>query len=426
MLEESFDKLYGNKGVDTKYERDQIEYRPDINYKKEQLQQILSPDIQQSIERSRTFTITHNLIEYDELVREIDQMLVHIEERNNKSLMAELKSSLIERDLKGIISFERKQSGYNQTGDFELYSLLYHMRDSAQTRRDFIDDMFRTQITNETEIDKIEEAEELSIRNWEQLEARVLDGYEALAYHDHDEEHAKPHDSDSLTTSSVMLSYEELEELEREKRNSELFHVSLADTSYIHRNRYFMFFEVVEKAKILTYQAEELISNELGQLIMGLSELRDIPSAKVHLILQFRKIKEKHEALKGRMMTIDDEKESFASEKQYMYQQMDTKTVEPLKEWLYNQEENISGAIDIFSEYLVDSLQETRKTYESTLADMLNFYQSESDFYGEQIGFMKNKEQIRRFFSILEDLEDVDQIREDWVKEYLKANGYTS
>lgn len=422
MPEETFDQLYGKKGIDTPYEREKITYRPHIQYSKEDIHKIVRPEILQSIERARTFTITHNLSEYDELIAEVDQMLKDIESRNTSDLIARLKTMLTDRQYKEVINFERQYSGYNKTGDFELYVLLSNMKESMQVRRNFLDDKFRTQLTSETDIQKIEEAELKSIDDWEQLEAKVVEGYKNLN-HDHDEDDVQ---ESLLSVNNAQLSLEQIELLEKRKRNKELLHTSLADTSYIHRNRYFMFMTIVEKAKILVYQSSSLIDNNLKSFILTLNELPNLSAPKSHLILQFRKLRDKHEAIKGRMMTIDDEKETFASEKQYMYQQLETKTMEPMKNWLYNQDDSYSGALDIFSQYMVNSMKDTRSTYEQTLADILNFYKSEADFYDQQITFLKNKEEIRKFYSILEDLEDVEQIRGEWVEEYLKVNGYTS
>lgn len=423
-MSESFDKIYGGRGIDTPYEREKVEYRPQLKFKKEQLEFILRPETKQAIERSRTFTISHNLSEYDELIAEIDQMLKDIEARNKPDLMKTLNVYLSERKYKEQFILERQLSGYDQSGDYELYSLLYNMKESMQVRRDFIDDKFRTQITNETSIESIQESEEKSIGEWEQLEARVLEGYKNIMDHD-DEDEVHPLDDDTLTVNSTHLTYTEIEKLEKEKRTKEMFHTSLADTSYVHRNRYFMFLEIIEKARILTYHSNSLVDKNLKSFILSLKDLGNMTTAKAHLILQFKKVKDKHESLKGRMMTLDDEKETFASEKQYMYQQLETKTTEPLKDWLYQQNDDVSGALDIFSAYLVDSMKDSRKNYEDSLSDMLNFYKSEADFYDQQINFLKNKEEIRKFYSILKDLEDVEQIQGEWVEEYLKANGYT-
>ncbi|MCY9186575.1 hypothetical protein [Bacillus halotolerans] len=425
MSNEQFDKVYGSKGIDTLYERETITYRPVIRYEKDLLSALIREETQQSIERSRTFTISSNLSEYDELISEVDQMLRDIEERSPKDLITSLKSLLGDKKVNEIITFERNQCGYKQTGDYELYTLLYNMRQSMQIRRDFLDERFRVQITNETELNEIEKAESKSIDEWEQLEAQVNHAYQELANHDEDDDHFHPLDDDSLSYNIDHLNYDEILNLESQKRNKEIFHTSLADTSYIHRNRYFMFLEIIEKAKTIVYDANSLIDHNLRDFILNLSELGNLSAAKAHLILQFKSIKEKHEALKGRMMTIDDEKENFASEKQYMYQQLETKTIEPLKEWLYSQEENVSGALDIFSGYMVNSMQNSRSAYESSIADILNFYQSEASFYDEQISYIKNKEEIRKFYSILEDLGDVANITSDWVDEYLKLNGYS-
>ncbi|MCD7910974.1 hypothetical protein KC480_05470 [Bacillus velezensis] len=425
MSNEQIDKVYGNKGIDTSYEREVITYRPVIKFEKEKLSALLHEETQQSIERSRTFMISRNLAEYDELILEVDQMLQDIAARNQTDLVSLLTSLLIDKKINEVITFEREQCGYKQTGDFELYTLLYNMKQSMQIRRDFLDERFRVQFTNETEISEVEEAEANSINEWEQLEAQVNHAYQDMTDHDEDDDHFHPLDDDTLSYNIEHLNYDELQGLEEQKRKKELFHTSLADTSYIHRNRYFMFLEIIEKAKTIVYDANSLIDHNLKGFILSLSELGNLSAAKAHLILQFKSLKEKHEALKGRMMTIDDEKENFASEKQYMYQQLETKTVEPLKNWLYSQEDEVSGALDIFSGYMVNSMQNSRSSYESSIADILNFYQSEASFYDEQILYIKNKEEIRKFYRILEDLGDATNITDDWVEEYLKLNGYS-
>lgn len=424
MSNSTFDELYGNKGIDTPYERETVTYRPNMRYTKEDIHGALRPEVKQSIERARTFTISHNLSEYDELIQEVDRMLRDIEARNPKENMTRLNGMLSKKQFKEIISFEKQQSSYTQTGDYELYSLLFHMKESMQVRREFLDQRFRTQFTNETDIQKIEEAELKAIDEWEQLEAQAMDGYARMATYDEDN-HEHSMGEDSLSGSQEQLDYEQLESIEFRKRNREILHTSLADTSYIHRNRYFMFLNTVERAKTLVYESTSLIDKNLKSFMMSLGEMPNLSTPKTHLILQFRKVREKHEGLKGRMMTIEDEKETFASEKQYMYQQLETKTVEPMKKWLHNQDEEISGALDLFSRYMVKSMKDSRSAYEETLADMLNFYKSESDFYEQQINFLKDKEEIRKFYRILEDLEDVEQIRGEWVDEYLKVNGYT-
>ncbi|MGV7000191.1 hypothetical protein ACWA2C_16010 [Priestia megaterium] len=426
MSEQTFDELYGGKGIDTPYEHDKITYRPQVKYTKKGIYELIRPEIKQSIERARTFTVSQILSDYDELIAEIDELLVDLAARNSVELLEKLKTMLSQKQFKDIIAFERGQSGYNQTGDFELYSLLYNMKQSLQVRRDFIDEKFRTQFTSETDIEKIEEAELASIEQWEQLEARVMDTYSAMTELDNHDDEDFPLQDESLSVNMDELNYESLESLESQKRNSELLHTSLADTSYVHRNRYFMFLNVIEKAKILIYNAGSLIDDNLKDFIMSLNDMSDFTAAKSHLILQFKSIRDKHEGLKGRMMTIDDEKENFGSEKQYLYQQLEVKTIEPLKSWMYQQEDSYSGALDKFSQYMVNSMKESRTVYEGTLADMLNFYKSESDFYEQQINFLKDKEEIRRFYSILEDLEGADRITNTWVDEYLKVNGYSS
>ncbi|HZG70206.1 MAG TPA: hypothetical protein VEY51_01610, partial [Chondromyces sp.] len=205
-MSESFDQLYGKKGIDTSYERETFTYRPTWKYEKKDLDQLLREEIKQSIERARTFTIAQNLLEYDELIADIGQMLRDLESRNPKEKIEKLKEHLSQKDYRALFAFEREHSSYQDTGDYELYSLLFHMKESLQVRRDFIDRHFRTQITHETEIKKIEEAERKSIEEWEYLEAKVMEGYALLAQQDEDEIH--PADDTSLFINTHELNYE--------------------------------------------------------------------------------------------------------------------------------------------------------------------------------------------------------------------------
>lgn len=423
-MADSFDKVYGSRGIDTTYEREQITYRPNIAYQKEKIRALLTVETKQSIERARRFTISNNLSEYDELIAELEQMLKDIEARNDAGLMEQLKSLLAAESYQEVATFESTNTGYSQTGDFELYTVLYMMKGSLNTRRGFIDERFRTQITSETEIDLITEAEIASIDNWELLEAQVMQGYSELGHHEDDDEEVHAAE-DNIFPDNTEISYEYLESLEKQKRSSELLHTTLSDTSYVHTNRYYLFLSLIEKMRVLVYYPTTLVDKDLKTFIYMLQDLSNIPAAKTHLILSYKTYKDQHESLKGKMLTIDDEKETFASEKQYLYQQLQTKATEPIKSWLYEQSDEVSGAMDIFAGYMVSSITKSTETYDNSLSDMLNFYQSESDFYEKQIYFLKNKEEIRRFYSILEDLEDAGQVQTSWVEEYLKANGYS-
>lgn len=417
----SFESLYGKQGIDTPYEREQFTYRPDLSYTKEYIRQILPQEIQQQIERSRTFKLSQVLMDYDELIKDIEQMLSDIEERNNPDKMRELKSLLKNKDYKELSTFEKENSNYNQTGDFEMYSMLFQLRETLVLRREFLDNRFRTQITNQTEIEDIQQAEDHLIDEWEQIEAKTLEGYQKLMEH---EDEGDAIDDESGSTQIPFLNYEDLEVLERQKRKKELFHISLADISYVHRNRCLMLINLVENAKILVYRSNDLIKDQLKEFILSFNDLHDIQAVKIHLILAFRDIRKKHQGLKGQMMMIDNEKETIASEAQYTYQQLELETIEPIKEWLYNYSDLTGNSMNRFAKYMVSSLKNTKENYNYGLSDLLNLYRKELYFYSQKLDFLREKEEIRKFYRILEDLEGMEEIQPKWVDEYLKMNGY--
>ncbi|HDX9713158.1 hypothetical protein PDL03_19185 [Bacillus cereus] len=423
MMKNAYEELYGSKGIDTNYEREKIEYRPSIGYTKEMAIQNLQPQVKGIIERSRKFTVSQSLLDYDELINEVNVILKDIKERNDNQLIDKLTENLKQRRVKEAALLEKEYCGYKQKGDLELYSLLFNIKESITSQREFIDSRFRVQFTNESDLEKIEKAELKSIEEWEFLEAQVLEGYSILAEaHEDDEE---PIMDENLFPNIRELNYEVLTKMEQIKRKQEMFHITLADTSYIHKNRYFMILNVIEKAKILVYDSKSLIDKNLKAFILSIKEFGDLSIVKSHLVLNFNDIQDQHLSIKGRMISLDVEKEIFASEKHYLHQQLEVKTTEPLKNWLFNQEEQMSGSMDLFATYMINSIDNVKKTYESNIADILNFYKSESDFYEKQTNLLRNKEEIRRFYRILEDLEGVQEIQGPWIEEYLRAEGYS-
>lgn len=423
MTKSSYELLYGSRGIDTEYERDKVEYRPNIGYTKEVVIQNLQPEVKSIIERSRRFTVSQSLLDYDELIKEIDIILQDLEKRNDKKLIDKLVEHLKQKRIKEAALLEKEQCGYKQTGDLEIYSLLFNIKESISAQREFIDNRFKVQFTDETDLEKIEAAELKAIDDWELLEAQVLEGYSLLAEHDEDDE--QPIMDENLFPNIQDLNYDVLAQIEQDKRKQEIFHTTLADTAYIHRNRYFMILNIIEKSKVLVYNSKSLIDKNLKGLILSLKDLGDLNIAKAHLILNFNDIQDQHLSIKGRMSTLDKEKEIFASEKHYLHQQLEVKTTEPLKNWLFEQEEQMSGSMDLFAHYMIDSIDNAKQTYDSNMADILNFYKSEADFYEQQTNFLRSKEEIRRFYRILEDLEGVQEIHSAWVEEYLKAEGYS-
>lgn len=401
--------VYGNRGIDTQYEREKIKYRPHLIYPDRESKYPMSDEAIVQISRAIDFSIGEVIVNYNKLIEKITELLNTIEERNPDDDFAEYLSVLKKNELNKIIEAEKKHSDYYGAVDYEVYTILYFMRESIQKRVEFIDENYRTLITSRTEEDEILEDEMSSINEWIKTEYDLAEAYEKVMHEEED------HDI-----------YAKIEALEEKRRELEQFHTSLSDIAYVHQNRYHFFETLIDIANTLVNHSNTLIGDSVDVFIENLLSLGSLKNLEVHLMLQFKEFRRKLDALKNQYLLIDDEKEQFASEKQNFYHKVMLEANNEIKNWLYDQVEGVSETFDLFASIIVDSLKETKKTYDETLADLLNFYQTEANFYERQLNLIQKKEEIRQFARIIEDLEDADSIDPEWIQKYLEDKGYAS
>jgi hypothetical protein len=413
------EELYGGKGIDTPYEREKVEYQPHLEYPGNERYYRLDPQIIRKIERSKEFSLAQTLMDYDQLIDEFQALLDELEKRNDKPLFHEMIQALNNKKYQDAMKDEDQLSGPRDTSDAELYVICYRIKASCVRRRNFLDQHYRSQLTNETDMQLVQEAEQQSINDWVEAEnefIRLTDELKAA--------HQEAYDDEELETSETVAYLEQaVYDQEVTKKNKEVFHTTIADTAYIHRNRTAIFFDLLNRIKMLVYTPQVVMPSDLKTFILKVASLNDTASAKAHLILAFRSFKEKQNAEKGQYMLLDDNKEDYISKLQWFHQQLESKAGTPLKNWLYNQTDD-SEAFNVFADFLVGSLQDNNQKYNNSLTDLVKFYQQEGIYYEKQLFYIQKKEQIRRFLRILEDLEGVSVITEDWATEYLTANGY--
>jgi hypothetical protein len=413
----ALEDLYGKQGIDTPYEREKIEYRPELKPQKNRHDMRIDPKIIQKIERSRDFTIARTLMDYDQLIQEIEALMAIIEKRNQTEAFASYLQHLQAGSYKDIIDDEEAFSGIRGSGDMEIYTILYRMKKSCELRRSFVDEHFRTQITDRTDSKEITEAEYQSIDNWIDLEQQFIMLSDQL-------KSSFGHEDDSEEYSAAVAAIEKaLLATEINKRHMESFHTTLADTAYVHRNRTVMFAGILNTIRMLVQAPQVVMPSGMKEFVLRLSTLSDLGSAKAHLMLSFADIKQTHQASKAQFVMIDDQMEQFVNRQQWFHQKVKTESTHSITTWLYNQTEG-SPAFDSFASILVDSIQKNQEKYDSSVIDMLKFYQQESFFYEKQIMMIQKKEQIRQFFRIIEDLQDANAITAEWVDEYVSDHGY--
>jgi hypothetical protein len=425
MMIMDLDELYGKPGIDTPYEREKITYRPHVAMSDQDRFYRIHPSTILRIERSKDFTISRSLIDYDALAKEIEELMGVIKERHKGADLNQYQESLKNGAHKEVIAWEDKFSGHRGTPDIEIYTMLARMKASVESRRDFLDLHYRNQITSDRHVDQVKQREEQSIDEWIQMEIKFQEIEEQIhaMYQDHG--HDELYEEDSMRTQIAALEAELMSQDAAKKARS-TFHTTLADTSYVHRNRYLMFKQVLEKAKQLVRTPQLILGDGVEELLTRLATLPDRPGAKSHLILSFREIKNNHTQLKGQFMMIDDQKEEFISKQQWFFQQLQVKSNQTLQDWLYNQDENGASAFQSFAGLIVGSMKTTGEKYQGSNAEILRFYQHEAVFYDDQMGLIQKKEELRRFLKILEDLEEAGVVTVEWAQDYLKAQGYHS
>jgi len=414
--------LYGQHGIDTEYERKKVAYRPNIYFPDKERYARINPSIVIKIERAKDFTISQSITDYDQLIRRIENLMSYIKEKNTSETFKAYFKAADAKESKAMEEIESQLSSYRGSPDAEIYTLLTRMKSSLEERVIFLDRYYRSQITDNTNLEDLPEIEAASIDEWAMLESKFIQIEDKI----NEVYNSSSHEEEINTEieRQIHLLEQELAAIEMAKQTKEAFHTTLADTSYAHRNRYVMFSSIVDQMEELIKSPQNLIKGNLKDFIMQLSTLQDTAAAKSHLILSFRELKHQHAALKGQYMMIDDNKETFISKQQWMYQQMEVKTNQPLVNWLYNQSEDSIDAFHLFADILATSIQKTSEIYLNSNVELLRFYQQEAVFYEDQMSLIRKKEEIRRFLRIIEDLEEVGLITEDWAVEYLMTKGY--
>lgn len=411
--------IFGQRGIDTSYERSQINYRPDVKLPKKDRFFRIDPSTAQKIKRSEDFTITSALTGYAELVERIAALLQVIDSRNQTKDFATYKAALKSGKQDSIIAQEDILCGPRGSGDAELYTILYRMKASCELQQTFLDNHYRNQITDNSDLEAVANAESSMIDQWVQAEQsfneltdQIQDAYS--------EEHSHEEDTENTNIASME---KEIYNQDVARKQMETLHVSLADTSFVHRNRYVMYSQMIDQFQFLIADPTIVMKDDLKEMILQLNTLADKSSAAAYIMLSFRTVKDKLTSLKGQYALIDDQKEAYVSKQQWFHQQLESKSGTGIKNWLYNQSES-NESMNALAEIMVGSLLESKKQYDSSVTDMTRFYQQEAIFYSQQYQLIQKKEEIRRFLRILEDLQEVGEITDEWASEYLEANGY--
>jgi len=401
-------ELFGKKGIDTEYEREFFETPPHLEFHARILNAPLFPDVKQNIVRAKDFTVSKSIMDYQSLIDRIQKLLDILQDRNLSNEFQVLLGLLSNEPppMNDIIQHEEQYNTIAQdNGDLELYTILFRVKNTLNKRVNFIMDYLKNQFSSADEVKKIEEDELVSIQKWFEKEVQLSNFYHEMA-----------HDEDATDG--------EVKNIEKEAKKLEGMHTTLADISYVDRNRYLMLEEVVNMGEAIVLYPENFIKKDLHMLLDQLAKFPDLRIFKSHLLFSFKQVKDEHKKIKHQFVLMDEAKELFISEKQYFYQKFKSNTSYELREWLYTQQEEFSEALDKFAGYMVESIKNVEDYFSKTLTDLIKYYRQEAIFYYKQMELLRKKEEIRRFYKIIEDLRDIGQIDADWIDRYLEVNGY--
>lgn len=412
-METNKDELFGYLGIDSKYEKELIYYRPLLEYLKDTKEVFPEIELNQDIQRAEMFPVYQIIYDYQELIDELSSMFALIRKKEDNSLLDKIETYYKSGEYDKIYALENENDTIYRQSYLEYYTTGLFLMDTLSFRLDEVIDKFVSQYTSETEPEAIEKAEKVSISEWKQLEQKSVTLEE-----DYENNLLNIENEDEYEYDSVIAGLsDELESLKEEKYN---LHTTLADLGYIHRNRYFMIVDIIDGLYSLVETQASILENDLDQLIFSMFENRNVmPSIKAHLLVQYKQAKDEHNVTKNQYTNYHSAKESLANDKQYFYQQLNNKTKSDLANYFYSTMEDESSSVEAFNTILIGSLVSADQQYNDVLAEILNFYKEEATFYQEILLKIQNKEKLKVYYRICEDLEEKDTITSEWVADYV-------
>ena len=405
--------LFGKKGIDTSYERDLFERRVKLTYPEKDGGAWLPSDLMENIQRAREFSVSNVIGGYELLRERISVIMKHIEsEMKNNGDFGKYKTLLETTGYKAeAIDVENANSEIRGHSFFELYGILFRLKHSIENQIDFQYNHYASQFIEGRSLEDLALAEENSISVLAQMQSDLYT--DATDVHSHGNE-------------DEIIQVNEFEQKQVAIQRNSLMHITNGDISYSHLNRQADLEVIVNAIENLVYYAKEMLDGNIELMIQKLHALDNKNAVKVQLLSQFSNIKARHIGSKSKYKTISSDVELYASEAAYAHKKIKEGSTDPLMSWLVDQSEQESRSFDQLAGILVEGVVNSERTYEKMNGSMTQLYKSESNYFANQVDFIQDKEKIRLYFRIIEDLEDRISIDGEWILEYLVTNGYRS
>ena len=395
------DKLFGYLGIDTKYERELVYYRPILEYlRKPSYRQVEGVDLVY-VNRAQEYRISDVLDEYDYLIRELNQLIEYIEEE--EPIEAELLKGYYEanEEVSFIVSEVSKRDDIESYYLFDKYPTLLYMRDNLSNKRQQVLETFANRYTEIENTDAIRESEDLSISEWEALITASQDIREKSIYQnvhmDEEDDHPIALD-DSEYTADMLV---EVERLEQEK---ERFHRNMGDVAFTHLTFIEDCKDLLEVQKILILNPR-LIIEENNPLLER--ELKDVPNKQEVLkalrLDFFERANHFYTKLKG-LEEIRKGASPYLTQKADYYHSVREELTAPLAEAAITANSITDGPLDELVQILSRRYVVEEEGYLDLISDMYNNYRQESGILFEIIDGCLEKEKIKRYYILLDSL----------------------
>lgn len=420
------DELFGYLGIDTKYEKKLIYYRPIIKALRGNSGSPGRYEIPEDIKllRVEDFTITKAIKAYRTLIERLEGILEEIKVRESPAIFEQTKNIFESKKYEDLMKFDIRNDVVETRNYIDFHYMCRLMLNSLNSRLFQIIDKYGSQLTDENSDEAIEIAENAAIEELRVLyytkENLTLNMVEHV--HDHEVLVSKT-EKDIIPYEDPLADIElEIEDLISEKHR---LHQTLADLSMIHQNRCAMINEMCDIIEAMIRRLFSLFDDGIEDAIHLLHENNGAGILQVASATNFMTIQSKQIQQKKKFFKYQEKIESFAFDKQFFYQQLEqtynTPALELSGQLIYNENE----AVNRINSTILTSIEKNKGAYNMTLKDMMNYYKQEAESVKEILDLAIDKEEIRLFYYIGNAVKNKPTINVEWMQTFFeKMNNY--
>lgn len=423
------DHLFGYLGLDTKYERELMYYRPLLKVLRgTKGSNDRTPISDNKLLRIEVFKLTDTIQAYRDLIARIKALMARIEKREQPSVIEQLNTLYQDRKFEELIQYELTMDKVTMRNYIDYYYICLILLNSLETRLVQILEKYGSQFTEAKSEQAIAAAEEQSIEELRILLFSRANEEETVSQVVNDTDHSHGHDDDTdeypIDREAVMRSdvKANLDYLIEEKN---LFHQTIASLSMIHKNRCSMIDSVLDIMEALVDNAFSLYREGIQEGIELLHTNNGANILKISTMSNFEELRNKQTAKKRKLFKYQEKIESFSFDKQFFYQQLEvnynSNAMTLAGNMLYSDNESINR----FNHVILNSIEKNKQSYNGSLKDALNYYKEEAGVLKSILDLSIDKEELRVFYHIADAIEHVSKMDTEWMNRFLEKMNTT-